>query len=112
MKKSIANKWIKALRSGKYKQTTSVLRNLDGFCCLGVLCDISERGKWKRAKGGKVFVFNDWYDKTMPNEVIEWAGMNNGFGLLPDTSLTDLNDHEGKSFDEIADVIEKNWNVL
>lgn len=43
-------KWIDALRSGKYTQTTHVLRRPDnhgnGFCCLGVLCDISGGGEW------------------------------------------------------------------
>lgn len=32
--------WIKALRSGNYKQTESVLRKDDCFCALGVLCDV------------------------------------------------------------------------
>lgn len=46
MNKKIKNKWVKALRSGKYKQGTEALKithDGDGeaaFCCLGVLCDI------------------------------------------------------------------------
>ena len=43
-KKQKANlkKWIKALRSGKYKQTKDTLCNdkRNSFCCLGVLCDV------------------------------------------------------------------------
>jgi hypothetical protein len=34
--------WVKALRSGKYKQGTKVLRSADNaFCCLGVLCAVA-----------------------------------------------------------------------
>jgi hypothetical protein len=38
-----AMKWADALESGKYKQTAGVLKDNDGWCCLGVLCDISGR---------------------------------------------------------------------
>lgn len=44
MNQKIKKKWVKALRSGKYKQGTEALKfTYDGeaeFCCLGVLCDI------------------------------------------------------------------------
>ena len=33
-------KWVEALRSGKYKQGKISLQNANGFCCLGVACDI------------------------------------------------------------------------
>ena len=42
--------WIKALRSGEYKQGTEYLRRtVDGedcFCATGVLCDVSWAGEW------------------------------------------------------------------
>ena len=31
-------KWVKALRSGKYKQAKGSLQTGDGFWCLGVAC--------------------------------------------------------------------------
>jgi len=52
MKKEIADKWVKELRSGKYKQAREQLKkeypkgselNKDcttGFCCLGVLTNM------------------------------------------------------------------------
>jgi hypothetical protein len=42
MNKAIKNKWVKALRSGKYKQAEGTLYNKDkdSFCCLGVLKDL------------------------------------------------------------------------
>lgn len=33
-------KWLKALRSGKYKQTISSLQDRNGYCCLGVACEV------------------------------------------------------------------------
>ena len=44
MKKSIRNKWLKALRSDEYEQGRGQLampvNEHDAFCCLGVLCDV------------------------------------------------------------------------
>lgn len=41
------DKWLVALRSGKYEQGTNALRDAkDGFCCLGVACDLlAKEGK-------------------------------------------------------------------
>ncbi len=45
MKKNIATKWVKALRSGDYKQAYGRLHDTTtgGFCCLGVLCKMYEK---------------------------------------------------------------------
>jgi len=40
MKSAIRNLWLDLLVSNQYEQTQSVLSNSQGFCCLGVLCDI------------------------------------------------------------------------
>ena len=32
--------WINALRSGNYRQTKYYLNNSEGYCCLGVACEI------------------------------------------------------------------------
>jgi hypothetical protein len=35
--------WVEALRSGEYNQITGRLRSQqDGFCCLGLLCDLGD----------------------------------------------------------------------
>ena len=39
-------KWADALESGEYSQTRNVLRDENGYCCLGVLCDVSKLGEW------------------------------------------------------------------
>lgn len=43
MKKRIANKWIKALRSREYEQGFGKLKNGNKYCCLGVLCEIAKK---------------------------------------------------------------------
>lgn len=48
--KAFAEKWLAALRSGNYKQTSACLYapNQDAFCCLGVvgnLCGIPNSGR-------------------------------------------------------------------
>jgi hypothetical protein len=40
MNKKWKEKWIAALRSGKYKQGHGALKKNNNYCCLGVLCDI------------------------------------------------------------------------
>lgn len=46
---TIKDKLIEALTSGKYSQTTGTLKDGQGYCCLGVLCDITKditHAKW------------------------------------------------------------------
>jgi hypothetical protein len=49
--KELMEKWVEALRSGRYQQGIGKLRSIDDgqYCCLGVLCDIlpPEAGRWK-----------------------------------------------------------------
>lgn len=40
MDKKVKVKWLKALRSGRYKQTRQKLYDGKGYCCLGVLCRV------------------------------------------------------------------------
>ncbi len=40
--------WAAALESGNYTQIQGRLHTDTGFCCLGVLCEISQLGTWKR----------------------------------------------------------------
>ena len=113
MKPKIKKKWLKALRSGEYAQCKKVLvNNIDEFCCLGVLCDISDKGEWIDPKSkdnhyiGKWHYELDKYDEDwaeLPAGISTWSEIN------PDeeVTLTRMND-AGYSFKEIADYIEKN----
>ena len=132
MKQHIMKKWVKALRSGKYKQGKYTLKqyNSNGqvqHCCLGVLCELYNqemKQNKKKTLSEKVLTdddfpygftrFGDEYN-VLPSKVMEWAGMKTSSGILPCNlgffDLTDYND-DGRKFKTISDTIEKNWEVL
>jgi hypothetical protein len=90
-----AKKWVAALRSGEYKQCQQRLTDGEGYCCLGVACAISPNAVdgWKE-------------DCTLPWGVREWLGLATAWGDNNcNGSLSQLNDM-GKTFAEIADLIE------
>lgn len=102
--------WIEALRSGKYKQTTRLLKDSKGgMCCLGVLCEISDSSRWHNHQwGGEA-------TDALPKELRDGLGFKSRSGdiRLPFSaeSLTSLND-SGLTFSQIADVIECFWTEL
>ncbi len=109
MNKEIAKRWVAALRSGKYKQGRGALNKNDSFCCLGVLCDISELNTWVASNTN-----TEGYDGeqgVLPVQVMEWAGIKSSVADSPGGSLTSQND-TGASFSEIASIIEKHWEQL
>ena len=87
MNKKIKAKWLKALRSGKFKQGKDQLRLGNRFCCLGVLCEI-QRGDYDGDKG------------TPPVKLR--AGLSQGQMNI----LIDANDLHDWSFPQIADYVE------
>lgn len=140
MKQNIMKQWIKALRSGKYKQGEGTLKQYDSkgqaqHCCLGVLCDLyNQNMKKNKKKTLPEKVYDNDYDfsngysrfdgkkEDLPKDVMKWAGLKNSFGkfyvegfskglCLGENSLADLND-TGKKFKTISNIIEKNWEVL
>ena len=100
-----ARKWVEVLRSGEYQQTQGVLRKWDGFCCLGVACDLyaqenPQLGAWDEDR----FTFLNRVS-TLPGQVRDWLGLSSIIGKHSSGCLADDND-EGKTFSEIADIIE------
>jgi hypothetical protein len=81
-------KWVKALRSGKYRQGKQVLLNEDGeersYCCLGVLCAVA----FKELDAGSY----TWLNRVTRDY----------------SPFVRMNDDEDKTFPEIADYIERN----
>lgn len=112
MNKEVANLWIEALRSGKYKQGTGSLQSLDKYCCLGVLCDICPypiNRNWDNKEiSGKSLI-------TQYN-VKNWSGIGSLNGKYYDSQNSCVNlatdNDSGSTFSEIADIIEKNWEKL
>ena len=119
MKKEIADKWVKALRSGSYRQTQSYLSVKENgkykYCCLGVLCQIALKEGVVKEYNTKCFAkIYDNCDTALPTTVKHWAGMKTDLGFVDGaaSSLAYLNDRIGYKFSEIADHIEKNWEKL
>lgn len=100
--------WVEALRSGKYKQVRGGLGNKDGHCCLGVLCEVM--GVEKRLLHSGWFGYGEdvySYTDILSPVMCEQVGLKDSVGHIQGTadSLASMND-EGKSFLEIADIIE------
>jgi hypothetical protein len=115
MNSQIKQKWIDALKSEEYQQTSSHLHTEQGYCCLGVLCDLYAKEKnndevqWDQ--------YDDHYEISgeglvLPGEVREWSGLSDNDVFYYDERkmpiyLAALNDG-GMNFNQIAQVIEEN----
>jgi hypothetical protein len=103
MNPEIKQKWVDALRSGKYKQGIEELKDSEGrYCCLGVLCVVTKQKKW----AGR---------STLPEHIQANVGVTE-CGDLPKpiyvdgqlySTLTGLNDFAEYDFNRIADIIEE-----
>lgn len=120
-----AKKWVAVLRSGEFKQTQRTLTKIDaennivGCCCMGVACEMFDKEnpgvlEVKNIPSEEDYDARRRYngeDALPPIVVINWLGLrdrNGQFGPYEDGScLTGAND-DGKSFNTIADLIEKN----
>lgn len=105
MKAELRQKWIDALRSGKYTQCTGKLvRNPSeerlSYCCLGVLCDVAG---FKRV--GDTFEMD--MVTTLHFDLTDKALEHFNMKRSQSACLVSLNDDEGQSFEDIADYIEK-----
>ena len=105
-------KWVAALRSGEYKQGRGRLRSEDDeYCCLGVLCEIAAQvGVIERAApppntSSVAWRYGGWHD-YLPMSLADVVRLDTYNPTIEDVQLTNMND-EGKSFLEIADLIEK-----
>ena len=105
-----------ALRSGKYPQTRCTLADEDGFCCLGVLCDIVNPNAWEQYDEDGIL---HWYGETkrLPDRVMTEAGILSGsFPTVlyygKPIGLHELNDSELLTFNDIADLIEQQYEEI
>ena len=98
MDAELRDKWVAALRSGKYKQGQINLRSSDDrFCCLGVLADVINPENWSQLDGPAV-----WGDDGFSSVYTLRQSIIADDACFP---LVEMNDAEGKSFNEIADYI-------
>lgn len=122
MEKALKEKWLKALRSGQYKQTIGALKRQSEngdcrYCCLGVLCDVSGEGEWVEGE----CVEDEWIesplrehlgytfgDVTMTGALSPDFSKRHGITLRTRDLLIKMNDLNCMSFKKIADWIETN----
>ena len=97
-------RWVAALRSGKHKQSGGQLRDADGFCCLGVACNISRKVRFDADSLFYESADDDVAFGTFPFQFGAWVGIN----LDEQMVLASMNDH-GKPFSAIADYIEAKY---
>lgn len=110
MNQELKEKWIAALRSGKYEQGTGFLCKDGAYCCLGVLMEVSGNPEWVadvEYPSNKMirYSYDDyvWLEsKKLPNHI------ERQYDIMDYTAtLMYMNDSQHKSFSEIADWIER-----
>ena len=136
--------WLAGLRSGRFPKGRGWLHvrkdeygnvvggGEEGFCCIGVLCEVAiENGAVipRTPNTGTVAYGIDKRDTEAPIEAVEWLGFRvdlfDGLGILPDeiewNSLAQANDYYPDlgfadnpeiaelTFAQIADLIEANY---
>ena len=109
MRAELKAKWLEALRSGRFPQAAGRLKSDQGYCCLGVLCEVNEVPQDRSPIGTYEFTFQS-----------RFGGEYAGYAMPPDnyegledwhyTELVTMNDR-GRPFKDIADWIEKNIPV-
>jgi hypothetical protein len=118
----VITEWLRALRSGEYKQGRRVLKDDDGaYCCLGVLCELvgaPTEGQmpiypvenkvgtknFRLGIGTRDYVLETYGDRDpqQPSDPDSSAIRKAQMDFLPF-----LNDKLRLTFDEIADLIER-----
>jgi hypothetical protein len=131
MNPEVKQKWIDALRSGKYDQGSEKLRSVQGYCCLGVLCDLYSKEQSKdwdfvECEETNLQPKDYWYfegeSEFLPDSVREWAGMacknpsvrvdvtdnDDEDDWFYHDEIANLND-SGYTFKELSNVIEQQF---
>ena len=141
MKKDVAKKWVKALRSGKYKRGEGYLKQYNKknevrHCCLGVLCELynetmkknhkktlNTRSKEHTDTAHNGYVLFNTQSGSLPGVVKNWAGMRDStgefiyrikdkYGEYKDNMNLSIVNDTGRKFTTIANIIEKNVENL
>jgi len=105
MNAQFRDRWVAALRSGKFEQGRYRLRSSeDKYCCLGVACEVARiGGDYQRGWDYDVEWMYDGHVGTLSYDVASALGIDGNHVEM----LASMNDN-GKSFGEIAAWIEEN----
>ncbi len=111
-----------ALRSGEFPQDTGLLRTPEGWCCLGVACEVYRRetgqGRWEECSVGFKFVLDSGDSRVeLLRAVADWYGFRDCSVSNPilyreapgesGRSAAGINDSGQYSFEVIADLFDK-----
>lgn len=121
MNQKVKKLWVKALRSGKFKQGQGTLKQVTKkgkvkHCCLGVLCELHSQkfGRKFKIKYNPDLKEEEFLylkeTEVLPKAVAKWAGLENNPTvpiLGSETFLSELNDSEDYTFNQLADLIEQ-----
>lgn len=122
MDHSVKLRWVRALRSGEYKQSKeSFLRITQKdhskiYCCFGVLCELYLREftgyEFTSPEKGEICDKLFGIPNVLPVPVMKWAGLQSSVGPILEynkeqpVTLATLNDL-GYDFQTLADIIEE-----
>ena len=98
--------WVAALRSGEYPQGRDGLRTEDGYCCLGVVCELAGMEAVYHGDGRYAY---DRCTGMLPRRAMEWLGIDTASPRIGSKTAITLNDDYLLSFPQIADLIEEHW---
>jgi hypothetical protein len=104
---ALVHRWTAALRGGEFRQASGRLRTGDAWCCLGVACHTYEPRDWR-------LVGDRWSYQgepvELPREVADAYRLRSTvgrYGLHLDARSLALDNDEGRSFAELADLIDR-----
>lgn len=120
MNRENIKKWVDALRSGEYLQGYAFLRRGNSYCCLGVACELARKSIPISIDVDHAELDIHFYNGSkysLPDEVLDWLGFSrpyaikftNSDGTEVSRTLADINDSKEYNFNQIADLIEKQF---
>jgi len=97
--------WIKALRSGEYKQGRGALQGPQGYCCLGVACKVTIDDKLLLNIGNSG-IMKGGMPRSQPHSAKWLYDVDSRIDYLFGEGLVTLNDYFLLyDFNEIADIL-------
>ena len=124
-REAIYDKWLGALRSGEYRQTSGMLRDERGYCCLGLVNEVGFGATWCFNEVFMAYMDERGIVNTLSQQKAERiglyqhitaeerldAGYTSGCDDLRFHLLAWLNDKANWSFEEIAVFMERHgWH--
>lgn len=118
MNSQIKQQWLTALRSGEYSQARWNLQSTEGYCCLGVLCDLYSKETatdwdYDVTEDDTPFHYYNFEGESsiLPLSVVQWAELDSQSPIVKFSEdghmdLANIND-SGSTFTEIAELIEE-----